>query len=175
MTDEIDEPIEVVDYNRLWPKLFEREAERLSSGITLKIHCIEHFGSTSVPGMAGKPVVDLLIGVDDMAQAHRVAEQIVGLGYENFGEALVPGRVYLRRRGTVNFNAVVVVYLGDRWNYFISVRDYLRAHPEEVNGYSRAKKAAVEAGETMFLSYSYKKGPFLKELAERAGAWKRTQ
>lgn len=171
MTNEIDEPIEVVGYNAKWPKLFTQEAKRLNASITEKINCIEHFGSTSVPSMAGKPVVDLLVGVDDMVQAHKVAEQVVELGYENFGEALVPGRVYLRQRGAVNFNVVIVVHNGDRWNYFILVRDYLRTHPEEVKVYSAAKMAAIDAGDTMFLSYSYTKGPFLKALAERAIAW----
>jgi GrpB-like predicted nucleotidyltransferase (UPF0157 family) len=172
MSGEIDEPIEVVSYNPEWPQLFEQEAKRLKAGITLQINCIEHFGSTSVPCMAGKPVVDLLIGVDDMAQAHSVAEQVAALGYENFGEALVPGRVYLRQRGATKFNVVIVVQNGDLWRYFTLVRDYLRVHPEEVNAYSNAKLAAVETGATMFLSYSYKKGPFLRELAERAIAWK---
>jgi len=172
MSSEVDEPIEVVSYDSTWPKLFEEEAKRLLAGITEKINAVEHFGSTSVPGMSGKPVVDLLFGADDMAQAHKVAEQIAKLGYENLGEVLVPGRVYLRRRGSPNFNAVVVVHDGELWKYFVLVRDYLRAHSDEVEAYSAAKRETVDSGATMFLDYSYKKAPFLKALAERAIAWK---
>ncbi len=171
MNTDIDEPIKVVDYDPEWPKLFREEAKRISAGIAAKVRRIEHFGSTSVPGMAGKPVVDLLVGVDDMAQAHAVAQQVERLGYQNFGEALLPGRVYLRQRGEVNFNVVIVVYKGERWCYFTQVRDFLRSHPDEVKRYSEAKQAAVNAGDAMFLSYSYHKGPFLKDLAERASAW----
>jgi len=168
MTPEVDEPIEVVSFDPAWPRLFDEEAKRLRVGLTDQINCIEHFGSTSVVGMAGKPVVDLLFGVDDMAQAHRVAEKVAELGYENLGEVLFPGRVYLRRRGPPNFNVVVVVQNGVLWNYFVLVRDYLRANPDEVEAYSKAKWETVESGAAMFLSYSYKKAPFLKELAERA-------
>lgn len=172
MSKEIDEPIEVVNYDSAWPRLFDEEAKRLRAGITEQINCIEHFGSTAVAGMAGKPIVDLLFGVDDMAQAHRVAEQVAELGYENLGEALVPGRVYLRHRGSSNFNVVVVVHEGDLWKYFVLVRDYLRAHPAEVKAYSNAKRETVESGATTFLSYSHNKGPFLRDLAMRAKDWK---
>jgi GrpB-like predicted nucleotidyltransferase (UPF0157 family) len=172
MTAEVDEPIEVVSYDPAWPKLYEEEAERLRAGLTSEIVAIEHFGSTSVPGMAGKPVVDLLVGARDMEQAHRIAEEATGLGYENLGEVLVPGRVYARRRGRPNFNLIAVVHDGDRWNYFLLVRDYLRAHPEEVAAYSAAKLEAIDAGAATFLDYAYKKGPFLKEMAERAVRWK---
>ncbi len=175
MSVEVDEAIDVVSYNPEWPQLFVEEAKRLQGSITEKVNVVEHFGSTSVPGMSGKPVVDLLFGVDDMEQAHRVAEQIAELGYENLGEVLVPGRVYLRRRGEINFNAVIVVEDGDLWNYFKLVRDYLRAHPDEVAAYSKEKWATIESGASMFLSYSYKKGPFLKALAERAIAWKQSE
>ena len=172
MSSEVDEPIEVVSYSLEWPRLFEDEARRLEAGVTEKINSIEHFGSTSVPGMSGKPVVDLLLGADDMAQTHKIAEQIAKLGYENLGEVLVPGRVYLRRRGLLNFNAVVVVHEGELWKYFMLVRDYLRANADEVKAYSAAKRETVDSGATMFLDYSYKKAPFLKALAERAIAWK---
>ena len=172
--ENVDEPIEVVSYNPEWPRLFEEEAKRLRAGITEPVMCVEHFGSTSVPGMAGKPVVDLLFGADDMEHAHRIAEQIAKLGYENMGEVLVPGRVYLRRRGPLNFNAVVAVHNGDLWLYFVLVRDYLRTHPEEVEAYSKTKRQTFESGATMFLAYSYTKGPFLKQLAERAIAWKQS-
>ena len=169
---EVDEPVEVVGYNSAWPRLFEEEAKRLRGHLTEQVNRMEHFGSTSVAGMVGKPIVDLLFGVADMAQAHRVAEQVAELGYENLGEVLIPGRVYLRRRGPPNFNVVIVVEDGLLWRYFLLLRDYLRSHPDEVAAYSKAKRETVESGATMFLSYSYKKDPFLKGLGERAKEWK---
>lgn len=168
---DVDEPIEVVSYDPAWPRLFEAEAKRLRAGIAQQVNRIEHNGSTSVPGMVGKPVVDLLFGVDDMAQAHRVAEEVAALGYENLGEVLVPGRVYLRHRGPPNFNVVIVVEDGELWRRMISVRDYLRNHPEEVEAYSKSKMEAVESGARTFLSYSYHKGPFLADLVQRALRW----
>ena len=146
MTVEVDEPIQVVNYDPAWPWLFKSEADRLRKGLSAEILAIEHFGSTSVSGMAGKPIVDLLVGAADMDQAYRVAEEVAGLGYENLGEVLVPGRIYLRHRGPPNFNVVIVVHQGDLWKYFTTVRDYLRCHPDEVHAYSSAKWDAINAG-----------------------------
>ena len=172
MTVDVDEPIQVVSYDPAWPQLFLSEAERLKNRLSAPITATEHFGSTSVVGMAGKPIVDLLIGVDDLEQGYNVAEEIAHLGYENLGEVLVPGRIYLRRRGPPNFNVVVVVHQGDLWKYFITLRDYLRSHPDEVEAYSNAKWEAINSGASMFLEYSHEKGPFLKTMAERALRWK---
>ena len=174
MSKDVDEPIEIVSYDPAWPQLFAIEAGRLLVSLAEKVNCIEHIGSTSVPGMTGKPIVDLLVGVNDMAQAHRVAEEIATLGYENLGEVLVPGRVYLRRRGPPHFNVVIVVQNGQLWHALFLVRDYLRTHPDEVKAYSKTKMAAVESGATMFLSYSHEKGPFMAELVKRAVHWKST-
>jgi GrpB-like predicted nucleotidyltransferase (UPF0157 family) len=174
MAAEVDEPIQVVSYDHAWPQLFQSEADRLRNHLSARIAAIEHFGSTSVAGMAGKPIVDLLLGVDDLEQGYKVAEEIAGLGYENLGEVLVPGRIYLRRRGPPNFNVVVVPHEGDLWKYFIIVRDYLRAHPEEVASYSQAKWDTINSGANMFLEYSHGKGPFLRKLTERALRWKST-
>ena len=175
MSYNIDEPIEVVAYNPEWPQLFQREAARLRGGLSEKVDWIEHTGSTSVPGMIGKPVVDLLFGVDDMEHAYRVAREVEALGYENLGEVLVPGRVYLRCRGAQHFNVVIVVRSGELWRRIISVRDYLRAHPEEVDDYCKVKATAVASGASTFLSYSTEKGPFLMELAKRAVDWTTAQ
>ena len=169
--DNIDEPISVVDYNAEWPLLFSVEAERIRIGIDEPITGIEHVGSTSVAGMSGKPIVDLLLGVASMEQAHKVAEQVAQLGYENLGEVFVPGRVYLRRREEYNYNVLIVIFEGELWHYFVLLRDYLRRNPDEVEAYSQSKRSAVESGAITFLSYSQEKGPFLKALAERAIAW----
>lgn len=174
MTHEVDEPIEVVSYDPAWPLLFADEAGRLRGKLSTEVLAIEHFGSTSVPGMSGKPIVDLLVGAHDMEQAHRVAEEVAGLGYQNLGEVLVPGRVYARRRGPPHFNVVVVAHEGPLWDYFLLVRDYLRTHPGELEAYSSAKREAIASGATTFLTYSHEKGPFLRGMAERAKRWRVT-
>ena len=103
-SSDVDEPITVVDYDGAWPALFEQERRRVQSALGDVVTRVEHFGSTAVPGMAGKPIGDLLVGVRALQAASAHIPALEALGYENFGEIFILGRVYLRRRGPLNFN-----------------------------------------------------------------------
>ena len=82
----LSEPIELVDYDPTWPCVFVSESKRLSrffpAGV---IRCIEHVGSTAVPGLAAKPIVDILVGVDDFCMViDTVAPAMEAAGYDYF-------------------------------------------------------------------------------------------
>jgi GrpB-like predicted nucleotidyltransferase (UPF0157 family) len=107
-----------------------------------------------------------------MARAHWVAAEVEALGYENFGEIFIAGRVYLRRRGPPNLNVAITALNSAFWRTQLLVRDYLCANADEVEAYSRSKLNAVASGATMFSSYSRSKAPFLAELVQRTEAWR---
>lgn len=172
---DIDEPITITEHDPSWPSLFESERERVHEALGEVVTRIEHFGSTAVPGMAGKPVVDLLVGVTDLALASERVRVLEELGYENFGEVFFPGRIYLRRRGPIHFNVAMTVEGSPFWADQILIRDYLRAHPEEAAAYAACKQSAFAAGSRMFSTYSQAKGPFLSALKERARLWQATR
>src|SRR5262245_37207617 len=113
---DVDEPIVVVEYDDQWPVLFHSERNRVLGVLGEAATSIEHFGSTAVPGMAGKPVVDLLVGVRSLEIALKYIPRLEGLGYENFGEIFVPGRIYLRHRGPSYFNIAITVEGGPFWS-----------------------------------------------------------
>jgi GrpB-like predicted nucleotidyltransferase (UPF0157 family) len=73
----------IVEYNPQWPLLFDREAERIRNVVDGDlINRIEHFGSTAVPGLAAKPIIDLLVGVHSLVQAKQIAiSQLQTLDY----------------------------------------------------------------------------------------------
>lgn len=168
---DIDEPIVIVEYDPFWPTLFASERDRIRPALGDLITRIEHFGSTAVPGMAGKPIIDLLVGVRSFAAASEPVGRLEALRYESLGEIFIPGRIYLRRRGPPHFNIALTEEGGDFWNAQLIVRDYLRAHPQEAAAYSHHKREAYEAGSRMFSTYSQAKGPFLTGLLERARQW----
>jgi GrpB-like predicted nucleotidyltransferase (UPF0157 family) len=168
---EVDEPISIADYDPLWPELFAAERDRVLSAMGDTVTRIEHFGSTAIAGMAGKPIVDLLVGVRDLQEASAGVPALEALGYENFGEIFIPGRLYLRRRGPPHFNVAITLDGGEFWNAQLMVRDYLRAHPAEASAYSAVKRATYADGAHLFSTYSQAKGPFLAALKERAQKW----
>lgn len=172
---DVDEPILVVDYDPEWPLLFETERDRIRGALGSVATSIEHFGSTAVPGMSGKPIIDLLVGVADLPAASTRIPPLEALGYENFGEIFFAGRIYLRRRGATNYNIAMTVQGGPFWSAQLVVREFLRTHPAEAAAYSESKRLAYASGARMFSSYSQGKGPFLAGLIERANAWYKSQ
>jgi GrpB-like predicted nucleotidyltransferase (UPF0157 family) len=113
-----------------------------------------------------KPVVDILVGVDP-ADADAVAERIAAAGYEDLGEAGVPGRRYLRRRAAHAYNVHIVELGGPLWRDNLALRDYLRREPGEAARYADEKRRALASGSTL-LAYSAGKAAFVAELVSRA-------
>ncbi|WNG32618.1 GrpB family protein [Archangium violaceum] len=87
-TPEVDEPITLVEPDPQWPALYASEAERVRGVLGAVVTRIEHVGSTAVPGLVGKPIVDLLVGVRSLDEGKTAAPRLVALGYEDFGEVL---------------------------------------------------------------------------------------
>jgi len=161
----LDEPVTLSDFDPGWESLAAGEAARLQGALGPDAR-IEHIGSTAVPGLLAKPVVDLLVGVADLAAPLRLPD------YEACGEAGVPGRLYFRRRGPASFNAQVVVRGGPLWTDALLLRDYLRAHPEESARYAAAKRTVLAAGANTLLRYSAGKAPLLAELLAAARSFR---
>jgi GrpB-like predicted nucleotidyltransferase (UPF0157 family) len=170
---QVDEPVSITAYDPSWPALFSAERTRVEAALGDVVSRTEHFGSTAVPGMAGKPIVDLLVGVTDLRAAAGRIPSLETLGYENFGEIFIPGRIYLRRRGAHAFNIAMTVEGSDFWRESLIVRDYLRAHPEEAAAYAAQKRAIYAEGSRSFSTYSQAKGPYLAALKARALQWHR--
>src|SRR5215831_871503 len=96
----IDESNEIVDYDPRWVGAYGGERDRVRIGLGLLHLRFQHIGSTAVPGMAGKPVVDIMLGAVPAVWAALpdVRARLVALGYEDLGEAALPGRFAFRRR-----------------------------------------------------------------------------
>jgi GrpB-like predicted nucleotidyltransferase (UPF0157 family) len=103
----LDEAITLVPSDSSWPDLAAEESARLRAALVDAD--IEHVGSTAVPGLDGKAIIDLLIGVRELAPSLRIPD------YEALGEAGIAGRLYFRKRGPVSYNVQVVELGGPLW------------------------------------------------------------
>lgn len=167
----IDEPVHVAEHDPAWVDWFQDERQRLLSALSDDVR-VEHIGSTAVPDLVAKPIVDILIGVAPGTDLQAVADQLEELGYEPLGEAGVPGRLHLRRRGARSFNVSVVHVGSELWRDNLALREHLRHHPSARHLYAEAKLAAVESGATMLLAYSDAKAPTVAELVAEAVEWR---
>jgi GrpB-like predicted nucleotidyltransferase (UPF0157 family) len=169
----LDEVVEIADYDPHRAGRFRGERDRLRLGLATATLRFEHIGSTAVPGLRGKPIVDLMLGVPPGASADlsELRARVAALGYEDLGEAGVPRRIYFRRRALRAFNLALVEHDGHLWRENIALRDFLRAHPDDAAAYADAKRAAIAGGATTLLAYSTAKAPVLVSLTEKARAW----
>jgi len=167
---ELDEAVELVPYDDSWPALYDKERFRiaLAFGVMPQSGLIQHIGSTAVPGLVAKPIIDLMIGSGAWPPPDGLVRGICRLGYENLGDAGVPKRIYLRLRGSLKFNAHVVRRGGTHWTNNIALRDYLRQDAAARESYAAAKVAALNIGRGRLLAYSEAKTSVMAELIAAA-------
>jgi NAD-dependent deacetylase len=165
-------PVFVVDYDPEWPKLYDAERERIRRGLGDVVVDIEHMGSTAVPGLAGKPVIDISIGLRTLDLTEDDIAAMKGLGYEYLGEFGLPGRLYFRKgEATSTHHVHAVEWGGEHWRRHLAFRDYLRAHPDEARRYGEAKKRLAVEVDHDWYEYVERKNTVADELFERAWAW----
>lgn len=163
--------IRLSEYDENWVQIFNEEARLLRGIFGEEIINFEHFGSTAVPGMKAKPVIDMMCLVKDIKKIDTFNEQMHSLGYDVAGEWGIEGR-RLFRKGGENRTHHIHVYQQDNPHIprHLVLRDYLRTHPEEVELYTCLKEELAQQYDgTAF--YSKAKKPFVMELERRAFDW----
>jgi GrpB-like predicted nucleotidyltransferase (UPF0157 family) len=167
----LDEPIEIADFDPRRAHAYRGERDRLRLGLATASLKFEHIGSTAVPGLAGKPVVDLMLGASPAVWATReeLRPRLIALGYEDLGEAGDAGQLIFRRRTALRaFNVTLVEEGGERWRANLAFRDYLRAHPDEAVAYGNAKREAFASGAHTLLAYSAAKAAAVDAIVRKA-------
>jgi GrpB-like predicted nucleotidyltransferase (UPF0157 family) len=164
--------VQVVPYDARWPGDYTRESPLVARSFG-DLVAIEHIGSTAVPGLRAKPIVDILVGDrDESPPSTTVLVALEALGYEFHGEdGRRPGRWFWRKRGATSFNVSRVPFGSEPWKDNLIFRDYLRAHREEAERYAMVKVEAQRRSPTSLLGYQDGKRVFIEELKIRARRW----
>ncbi len=158
-----------------WRKGFEAEAVRLSSVFGEYLVEMHHIGSTAVPDLAAKPVIDILPVVKDVNLVDALNGALAGLGYTARGEFGLPGRRYFTRdeNGARTHNVHVYGSGDPEIERHLAFRDYMAAHPAEARAYGRLKEELARRFPTDFGAYMDGKDAFVRERERRALSWKR--
>ena len=158
----------VVECDPEWPHRYDEERARIVAALGELIAAIEHVGSTAVPGLGGKPVIDFMIGVARLEDGERRVGPLETLGYVYCGEAGIPGRLFFRKDVPRTHQIHLVEQGGDFWEDTLLFRDFLRAHPETAAEYSDLKKELAARFRTEREAYADAKTPFIRPVLERA-------
>lgn len=158
-----------------WPAWFEQERQRCAAALGNEV-LIEHFGSTSIPGLPSKNIIDIAVGLDTAISPESIAA-LEGLGYEDYGNSPIdPETLWLWR---VEADRAYAIHLGQRdrpWiGDMVDMRDYLCANPAQRDSYAELKHRLAENKDQSFLQYSTNKLAMWIELIDRAQAWRASQ
>ena len=133
-------PLVVKEYDPEWPVLFEQLRVKLSELLGNMVSAIEHFGSTTVPGLAAKPIIDLDVLLASAAYFPETIRRLATLEYEHEGDLGIASREAFRTPPTLFAHHLYVCLPNcEEFRRHILLRNYLRSHPDEVSAYSSLK------------------------------------
>jgi GrpB-like predicted nucleotidyltransferase (UPF0157 family) len=160
----------VGDYDPAWPVMFEQEAARIRDALGPVAVRIEHVGSTAVPGLAAKPVIDIQVSVERMVPRERFVVPLETLGYEFVADPTDTEHEYFKKDvGGVRTHHIHVCPMGSEWERrHLAFRDHLRTHPEDSARYGQLKRRLAEQHPNDVMAYVEAKSPFVSEVEARA-------
>jgi GrpB-like predicted nucleotidyltransferase (UPF0157 family) len=164
--------VEIVPHDPAWGEAFRMEERKLREILADEIVEIQHIGSTSVPGLLAKPIIDVLVGVRKIEDVDCYNDDMARAGYEPRGEFGLAGRRFFTKGIPKRTHNVHVFQAGDPgFERHLNFRDYLIAHPETARKYGELKKALSETCENDIDRYCDGKDAFVKDTERKAIAW----
>ena len=172
--------ITVLNYDPEWPLKYERERKAIAEILDGNGISIYHIGSTSVPGLAAKPIIDMMAVVRSLEKVDDARGKFSELGYEYLGEFGIVGRRYFRKGGDERTHQIHI-FQADDWNNIerhLAFRDYMRTHEKERTEYAKIKTALAQRFPYDIDGYCDGKDAFVREMEKRAlleydGTWDR--
>ncbi len=165
--------IQITAYDAAWPVIFEREAKKIKRAFGDNLVSIHHVGSTSVPGLAGKPKIDIMVEVQDLSFDH---QRLIDLNYSYDGGFNIPMRkVYGMNSNEINVNLHIYEENDSEVELQLLFRDYLRSHPKDRDKYAHLKyelvqdETAHQKNGSVYNGYTLRKADFIQSILKKAG------
>ena len=173
LDERFDPTIRIVDHDPEWPRLARAELDRVAAALGDAAVRLEHVGSTSVPGLGAKPIIDMQVSVVDIERHEDYVGPLEALGYLFAPDPAFPDYHYFARpHARPRTHHLHVCEHGSHQELrHVAVRDYLCAHPDEAARYEALKRELVRRHPEDRLAYVAGKDGFMVELEARAVAW----
>lgn len=168
--DVLNGPIMLVEYDPAWPEHFAREARRMSEALGPRAVRIEHIGSTSVPGLVAKPIIDILLVVADSADEPSYVPALEGAGYVLRIREPEWHQHRLFKGPDTNINMHVYTVGSVEIERYLIFRDWLRDHPAERDLYAHTKRDLAQREWRYVQNYADAKSEVVEEIIARARA-----
>lgn len=162
-------------YDPQWVEKYENESRKIREVLDDEILDVQHIGSTAIPGLSAKPIIDIAVLVDAIEDPSRYVEKLSGLGYGHETTLSSGERIFFRKGNPVEYHLSVACPRHTFWIRNLQFRDYLRAYPETAKEYENLKRkniAATPKSDFTDLSlsetYNQGKGEFVQKILKLA-------
>lgn len=166
--------VEVVPHNPQWQQAFNTESQSIASIIDRNLVLIHHIGSTAIPHIYAKPIIDILVEVKEINLVTKKTSAMIALGYEAMGEFGLIGRRYFRKENSLGIRTHHVhIYEtnSSEIKRHLAFRDYMIAHPQAAEQYSLLKQELAKKYPDNIESYMDGKNDFIKRIEKKALQW----
>ena len=170
-------PMKVVvePHNPRWADMFDIESKMVVQALGMNVVAIHHIGSTAIPTVHARPIIDMLVAVADIDDVDARNPAMESFGYEALGEYGIPGRRYFRKdddAGIWTHQAHTFAAGSPEVERHLAFRDFVLAHPEWAKRYSDLKRKLAKAHPDNIERYMDGKEAFIKEADRKAAAWR---
>jgi len=152
----------LVEHDPGWARAYEEERQRVGEALAGLALDIQHYGSTAVPGIRAKPILDIVVEVERLAAGGECIQPLSMIGYDYMGDALVPEGHFFAKGLPRTHHLHVVEWRGTRWTDNILFRDRLRTEPTIARRYEARKVALASCFSTDRASYTRSKTAFIR-------------
>jgi len=170
--------VAVILHDPKWREVFEVESKRVTDALGENVVAIHHIGSTAIPDVYAKPIIDLLVEVKDIVKVDGQSSSTESLGYEVMGEFGIPGRRYFRKdnqEGARTHHIHTFKVGSEQIERHLVFRDYMIAHPEDAQRYSELKRRLAGEYPTNIDGYIDGKDRFIRGMDKKAAQWRTLQ
>lgn len=165
--------VELVPYDQRWPDFFEDEARQIKIALGAHLAAIYHIGSTSIPDMPAKPVVDIMLVIDNLDEIGFIEEQLIELNYDPIRRQIIPHVSFITKRQdeTIRFHLHLHERGSPQVSRHVNFRDYLIHHPQIARDYAALKIQLAAQFKDDISSYVAGKDELVQEIDAKAKLW----
>jgi GrpB-like predicted nucleotidyltransferase (UPF0157 family) len=164
--------VKLASYSTAWRRKFQAEQRRLANRLAPRRYKMEHIGSTAVPGIDAKPIIDIAMQIPSFRCLKTWIALLESAGYQYKGEYGLPGRHFFTRGTPVLQHLHLVSPETHHWNDWLLFRDFLRSHPSAAEHYRLTKQALARRFSKDRDAYTRAKTPLVRKLMRAARQWR---
>ena len=158
----MDNLVVLKEYSDQWPILFHQEQQRLLQALESTNPAVEHIGSTAIPGMPAKPIVDIAVGIKDPRELQPTIDRLQAIGYVFKGEMGIPGRQFFTLGSPISYHLHLVLLDGPIWSEHMLFRQKLTTDAQLASQYVAIKKELAAKYPSNRKAYTIGKANFIE-------------